>query len=227
MSNDVPKAVVVQEGKVPGDVPPASSGPPTGPRPKHKRKLSNFLLDKKLQLRYVILVSVMSVVISGTLGYLIYRQEHRATADVAEGLAALDKEFQQQVEQQMDERDQSLMLKMAGAGVGLTVILTLYLIIMTHKVAGPLFKVSMYFDRMADGKLGNVTPLRKGDMLTDFYDGFREMHVAVRTRQQGDVAAMQKLLDACAAAGVERAGALGDELAELGKHVAARKAQLS
>ncbi len=180
MSNDdLPKAVVVQAGKVPGDVPPSAGGPPpSGPRAKHKRKLSNFLLDKKLQLRYVIFVSLLSVMISGSLGYLIYRQEHRATADVAEGLGAFDKDFQQQVEQQMEARDRSLIFKMAGAGLGLTVILTVYLILMTHKVAGPLFKVSMYYDKMAEGRMGRVTPLRKGDMLTDFYDGFRDMHGA-------------------------------------------------
>ena len=33
----------------------------------------------------------------------------------------------------------------------------------------------MYFDKMTAGKMGQVWPLRKGDMLTDFYDGFKAM----------------------------------------------------
>ncbi|MCA9678498.1 MAG: hypothetical protein H6709_02830 [Kofleriaceae bacterium] len=230
MSNDeLPKAVIVQDGKVPGDVPPAAAVPPpaAGPRVKHKRKLSNLLIDKKLQLRYVLLVTLLSALISGSLGFLIYKQEHRATEDVAASLGELDPEFQKQVSKDMEARDQELLLKMAGAGLGLTVILSLYLIIMTHKVAGPLFKVSMYFDRMAEGRLGKVTPLRKGDMLMDFYSGFREMHDAVRGRLQGDLATMQKFVDACAAAGVDRSGALGDELDELEKHLAARRDALA
>ena len=32
-----------------------------------------------------------------------------------------------------------------------------------------LFEVSIYFDRMAEGRLGRVTALRRGDMLVDFY----------------------------------------------------------
>ena len=72
------------------------------------------------------------------------------------------------------------------------------------------------------GKLGNVTPLRKGDMLTDFYDGFRDMHGAVRGRLQHDVAAMQRLVEAAQAAGVK-----SEEIKRLAEHVAARKTALS
>ena len=32
----------------------------------------------------------------------------------------------------------------------------------------------MYFDRMAEGRIGNVTALRRGDMLQDFFGNFRE-----------------------------------------------------
>lgn len=230
MSNDkdeLPTAVVVQDGKVPGDVPGAPEGG-AAPRTKHKRRIRNYLLDKKLQLRYVLLVTVMSAAISGTLGYLIYQQMHQASEEVAASLAALDDpEFQRQVTADMARRDRALVYKMAGAGIGLIVILSLYLVLMTHKVAGPLHKASTYFDQMAAGKLSKVWPLRKGDMLTDFYDGFKTMHEAVRSRLQGDAATMQKLVDACRSAGVGKDGELGRELDALAKHVADRKAALS
>lgn len=226
MSNDkdeLPTAVVVQDGKVPGDVPGAApAGPP--PRPRHKRRIKNYLLDKRLQLRYVVLVTLLSAAISGTLGYLIYQQMHRASEDVAASLAALDdKEFQAKVLAEMEERDRTLIYKMAAAGVGLVVILSLYLVLMTHKVAGPLYKTGLYFDKMAAGKLGHVTPLRKGDMLNDFYDGFRSMHDAVRARLVADAAVMEKLAAVTRGAGVE----LGREQSALEQHVAARKQALS
>ena len=230
MSNDkdeLPTAVVVQDGKVPGDVPGAPA-PGAAPRAKHKRRIKNYLLDKRLQLRYVLLVSLMSAAISGTLGYLIYNQMHQASEEVAASLAALDDpEFQRQVSADMERRDRALIYKMAGAGIGLIVILSLYLVLMTHKVAGPLYKASMYFDKMAAGKLGQVWPLRKGDMLTDFYDGFKEMHEAVRGRLKGDAAAMQKLVDACRASGLGGDGELGTEIDALAKHVQARNSALS
>jgi len=218
--------VVVQDGKVGGDVPvaPPSGG---GPRPRHKRRLSNYLLDKRLQLRYLLLVTIMSTMIAGTLGMLIYVQQHDASDDVIAGIAELgDDDLVATVKADMARRDRALVLKMAGAGIGMVVILSLYLLVMTHKVAGPLFKCALYFDKMAAGKLGKVTALRKGDMLMDFYEGFREMHEAMRARQVADNTSMRKFLDACNAAGVERTGALGDELDELDKHVTERKKRL-
>ncbi len=116
---------------------------------------------------------------------------------------------------------------MVGAGLGLVVILSLYLVLMTHKVAGPLYKTSGYFDKMADGKIGPVWGLRKGDMLQDFFHSFQEMHDAVRARLQADVASMEKLLAAAKAAGIARSGELGEELDTLEAHVAARKQALS
>ena len=125
--------------------------------------------------------------IAGALGYLIYQQRRAASESIERDLAGADAErrdrrtasrSRSRATSQSDDR--ALVYKMVGVGVGLVVILSLYLVIMTHKVAGPLFKVSMYFERMADGRLGNVTPLRQGDMLQDFFANFKEMHEAVR-----------------------------------------------
>jgi hypothetical protein len=225
-------AVVQQYGK--GDGP--SGPPPSSQRPRYKRRLSNLLLDKRLQLRYVLLVTILSAAIAGTLGYMIFNQMHLASDDVVNEFLAnaeRDKDDPESRAMWLDEandmrgRDRDLILKMAGVGVGLVVILSLYLVIMTHKVAGPLHKVTLYFDKMTAGKLGHVTPLRKGDMLTDFYDGFRDMHGAVRSRLQADLGSMQKFLDACQAAGVDRGDALGKEIEKLEKHATERKTALS
>jgi len=58
--------------------PTAATGAPASPRPRYKRKLSNYLLDKKLQLRYVLIVTVLSGVIAGALGFMIYQQRREA-----------------------------------------------------------------------------------------------------------------------------------------------------
>jgi methyl-accepting chemotaxis protein len=170
-------------------------GAPSGPRPKHKRKLTNYLLDKQLQLRYVLVVTILSGLIAGTLGYLIYKQSADASASIERRLQ--DPTFaaiQDTINEDLQSGDQMLVYKMIGAGIALVIILSLYLVIMTHKVAGPLFKVSMYFDRMADGRLTVVTPLRKGDMLQDFFQSFKETHEAIRARAQADVETMDKAL---------------------------------
>lgn len=219
----------------------ATAGTPASPagRPKYKRKLSNYLLDKKLQLRYVLLVTILSGMIAGALGYMIYQQKRAASESIERDLAALtqagasQEDFQDTVASGLESEDRALVYKMVGVGVGLVVILSLYLLIMTHKVAGPLYKVSMYFDKMAVGKLGKVTPLRQGDMLQDFYASFHEMHDAVRARAQGDVASLDTALTALREAKNhadyrgEAQGKLDDALEKLEKHLAERKKQLA
>src|SRR5207248_3251164 len=101
--------------------------------------------------------------------------------------------------------------------------------IMTHKVAGPLFKVSSYFDQMAEGRIGAVSPLRRGDMLQDFFSDFKAMHESLRTRTQADVAAMERALAALrdAEASAAARSKLDDALGALDQHIATRKKQLA
>jgi hypothetical protein len=219
--------------------PTAATGLPSpAPRAQHQRKLSNYLLDKNLQLRYVLLVTILSAMIAGALGYMIYDQRRTASESIERDLQALTQadasrqEFEDHVASVLASDDQALIYKMVAVGFGLVIILSAYLVIMTHKVAGPLFKVSMYFDRMAEGRLGVVTPLRRGDMLQDFFGDFKAMHESLRAGSLADVAMMEQALvalrdDRGGHAGSAGRGQLDDALAALDHHIAHRKKQLA
>ena len=155
---------------------------------KTPRKVSNYLLDRDLQLRYVVSVTVFSAVLCAVLGYLIYQQEADASQAIVEiaTSADLSPEIAGAVSQRLDGDDGRLVLNMILVGVGLAVLLSLYLLVLTHKVAGPLFKISRYFSQMESGVLGRITPLRKRDMLKDFYQQFSESHESLRSRFSTD-----------------------------------------
>jgi hypothetical protein len=201
----------------------------------YRRRLSNYLLDKRLQLRYVGFVTILSAVLSGTLGYLIWLQEHQASSQILASVDTLCEsgdseacaEFRHDLDENLSRYDTSLVLIMGGVGVGLGVVLFLFMLVMTHKVAGPLYKVSTYFRRMSRGQLGPVYPLRKGDMLMEFYDKFQGMHEAVRAQFQRDADVMGRFLRACDEAGVARTEALGETLDALQSHHQARVRGLS
>ena len=165
------------------------SGPPAGPRPKYKRKLSNYLLDKKLQLRYVLLVTILSGVIAGALGYLIYQQKRAASESIEKDLQALtqadasQEDFQEHVASGLESEDRALVYKMAGVGVGLVVILSLYL------------------NKMRDGRLDKVWNLRKGDQLVDFYEHFKTAHAGVVELEKDDITQLKAVIAAAEAAG--------------------------
>lgn len=217
--------------------PTAALGPGASQRHqvKYKRKLSNYLIDKKLQLRYILVVTLLSGMIAGALGWMIYDQRHQSTQSIEADLEELvqNAEDVKSITGDYETEDRILVYKMVGAGVGLVVILSLYLVIMTHKVAGPLFKTSIYFDRMAQGRLTVVTALRRGDMLQDFYEKFKEAHDAVRQRSTDDVTAMENAVKALRESrnqGDYRGEAhtlLNEELDKLETHLAARRKNLS
>lgn len=191
-----------------------------GQRPKPKRHLRNYILDKELQLSYVVFVAVLSAMIAGTLGYLLYTQENYASSKIIKSLD--DAEFlrdndeaKAEIKKELTKQDSNEVAVMLVVGLGLMTVLTGYLIIMTHKVAGPLFKVGMYFDRIRDGKLPQVHALRKGDHLRDFFEKFRAMDEALRDRTKAEIELYARFLKEAEAAGVPSSGELGHRLDEL------------
>lgn len=226
MSDDLPIATPALDGAGRG-----KPSEPTGSHPVYRRRLSNYLLDKRLQLRYVVVVSLLSAIICGVLGTLIFRQEQQASAALEEELRALTAaddafaELAPEVARDMESRDRELVAKMVAAGFALVLILSIYLVVMTHKVAGPLYKISSYFDRMAAGRFSEASALRRGDMLQDFFSAFQEMNAAMRARMAADVELMEAVCKAARTAKVE--GELAEQLQLLEQHAAERRAKLS
>jgi hypothetical protein len=94
-----------------------------------------------------------------------------------------------------------ILLVLIAAGVLLVLGLAAYGIKMTHRVAGPLFKVQLYFAKMREGRFDKVYNLRKGDQLVDFYDHFKLAHAGVVKLEQSDVERLKKIVAAAESAG--------------------------
>ncbi|MFN0253924.1 MAG: hypothetical protein ACKV2T_44080 [Kofleriaceae bacterium] len=100
------------------------------------------------------------------------------------------------------ERGRMLILYvLIGTGLLLIAGLAIYGIKMTHKVAGPLFKVSLYLAKMRDGRFDKVWNLRKGDQLVDFYEHFKTAHSGVVQMEKDDIAKLRAVVAAAEAAG--------------------------
>jgi hypothetical protein len=100
------------------------------------------------------------------------------------------------------ERGRLLILYvLIGTGLLLIAGLAVYGIKMTHKVAGPLFKVSLYLAKMRDGRFDKVWNLRKGDQLVDFYEHFKTAHAGVVQMEKDDIAKLRAVVAAAEAAG--------------------------
>jgi hypothetical protein len=88
-----------------------------------------------------------------------------------------------------------------ATSIALMIGLAMYGIKMTHKVAGPLFKVSLYLAKMRDGRFDKVYNLRKGDQLVDFYEHFKNAHAGVVKVEREDIDQIKAVIAAAEEAG--------------------------
>jgi hypothetical protein len=153
-----------------------------------------------LQLRYIVLITILSAVISTLLGYTIWLQEKSASQVIVElgtGTFAQDDNLREAITSRLASDDFDLIITMVGVAIGLILVLSMYMTLLTHRVAGPLYKVSKYLDQMAAGRIGAVRDLRKHDMLKDFYEQFRSTHQTVRARFEAENRLVRRFLEAC------------------------------
>jgi nitrogen fixation/metabolism regulation signal transduction histidine kinase len=115
-------------------------------------------------------------------------------------------------------RQQHTMLYTLVGGLTVMVFLIGVLgIFITHKVAGPIYKMKLLLRQVADGKMKVQARLRKGDELQDFFDVFAHMVDKLRERQEREVGELQRAIDAAKAGGVaegslDQLGTLHDEM---------------
>jgi hypothetical protein len=190
------------------------AAPPTA-RPVYKRKVRNYLLDVGLQLRYTATIVIVAVFLTGGLGFKMYQ----ATRDVSKVIlwtSLVDPSSAEELQSQFSNSDRVVLWGIVGFGIVLVLSIGAVGILITHKVAGPLYKISSFFARVRDNHLAPVpVGLRKGDELQDFYSGFREMHQAVRERTEEEARVIGGIVSALEAAPEARSPALERALEDL------------
>src|SRR5262249_31770693 len=147
----------------------------------------NYIIDKRLQLRYIAGVSLLSAAISALLGWIIWTQRTQASRTIIRSLEVVDwLEADQKTEivSHLTGSDFSVLVRMGLVCGGLILVLSLFLVVMTHKAAGPLHVIGAYFDELAAGKLPVVHNLRRGDEFKVFHKKFKDMCNALRRRAE-------------------------------------------
>ncbi|MFC1611330.1 hypothetical protein ACFL6C_10240 [Myxococcota bacterium] len=166
----------------------------------YTRRLKNLILDGHLQLRYVILVTGVSMAIAVALGLLIFQQSTFASDQImasldGPGMDWLDEQTKAAVRVQLGQTDYDLVVTMVAVGLGLTLVVVVSLVAMTHRMAGPLCRMSEYFSSLEQGRLPPPGYLRRGDLLHEVFDTLRATHEALREQARTDIATMSGFID--------------------------------
>ena len=87
-----------------------------------------------------------------------------------------------------------MMLTLLGVLVLLVVGIFIAGIMVTHKVAGPIFKMKRQIREVGDGQLRIPGKLRKGDELVHFFEAFERMVKNLRARQEAEIEKLDKAI---------------------------------
>jgi hypothetical protein len=101
----------------------------------------------------------------------------------------------------MIDSQRTTLFVLVGALLLLVVLIGLLGIYITHKVAGPIFKMKMLLRQVGDGKLVFQGRLRKGDELQEFFETFTRMVDKLRERQQSQVELLSNAIEMAKANG--------------------------
>jgi len=229
---------------------------PSGPK---QRQLRNLLLDRHFQLKYTGYLVLIAVVISASLGIMLWRtsaqvirqsersaahgemilrlgsevvaESHKVSAVVRMSImndpvyqsqpelldafnadaAAQDKRLAAQKKRLAEQRARlvadaaklrsfhtTLLWSLVGLLSALVVGIGVAGILVTHKVAGPIFKMKRHLREVGEGKLEIPWGLRKGDELVEFFEVLREMIQSLRQQRKDQIAAIDTALDGLA-----------------------------
>lgn len=197
---------------------------------RHQRSIRNYLLDAPFQLKYTGYLVGVALLISIVLGVLLWRSSNKVVdesskvSDVVKMSIKNDPIYGDNPElmksfndssSDSDNRVAQQQKAMLGSVVGgltlLVVLIGLLGIFITHKVAGPVYKMKRLLREVGEGKLNFPRGgLRKGDELQHFFDAFLKMADQLKARQKNEVDILEAGI-----ASAKSAGATDESLAKI------------
>lgn len=163
------------------------------PSSTHKTMRRTYIVDREFQIKYTLLLVGTGAVISlvfGAMAYLASVDAHRALAvelsrPGVRGISAT-------AEKVISESNETLLVLTLGVAALMALALALLGILVTHRVAGPLYVMSRYVSILAEGRYPVFRPLRRKDELRAFFDRFQRAIESMRAREIDEASKLQE-----------------------------------
>jgi methyl-accepting chemotaxis protein len=137
---------------------------------KNHRKLGNYLINPRYQLKYIFWLGVTGmtlVVLYSLLFYFFMRENY----DVLVELSPMDDAVKQQLYHELNH----IILLLGGVSFLFLIIVAFLGVILSHRTAGPLYHFKKVFGRIKDGDLAARVRLRPNDDFQDVAASFNSM----------------------------------------------------
>ena len=146
---------------------------------RRQRKLRNYLLDAKLQLRLASYLIGVGVALSLGLGWLLWRA-YRETSRV---IALSDPDSGDSIGLALASEDRVRIIIIGVALGGVLICLLGSALVVSHRIAGPAFAIARTCRQVGEGSLAVPRPLRPRDLLLELGNAVAGMVDALRTRE--------------------------------------------
>ena len=147
-----------------------------------KRRMSNFLLNRRFQLKYVAMIVSVATAISVVLGLFLAEKVRENSR-----MLALDGELDQAFQEQLAQSDAQIIYALLASFVIANVVLAIATLVITHHMVGPIWVFTRYFGEIGSGKIPRIRSLRRGDEFQDLLDAIRLAVGTIETRARTDV----------------------------------------
>ena len=158
-----------------------SASRPPGP----SRRRTIPIIDARFQWKYTLLVTALGVGVTTFMGGLLYKAHLDNTR-----LLDIDERLREQV----IRGDQIFLLYLVVGVVAMAVILSIWGLIVTHRISGPLYLVARYLNVLASGQYPDIRPLRSNDELRELFGSLEDAVATLRARDEASLRAIADVL---------------------------------
>lgn len=152
--------------------------------PKFSRR--TYVIDRGFQLKYTLLLVGTGTFVSLLFGGMMYVTHVTATRELA---------VPEMVRMELARSESTLLVLMAAVSVLMASALGLFGILITHRVAGPLYVMTHYISVLARGRYPIMRPLRRSDELKDFFQGFQDALESLRGREAEEAQRLEEAVE--------------------------------
>lgn len=164
-----------------------------------QRKLRNYLINKRFQLKYTFMITSLSALLVVILGIPLYQ----TVSDASDQLAACvlsDDTYASDTQvtllkKSLEAEKHKTVYILGGFLLLLLTGLTLSGIFITHKVAGPMYKIRKLLGSVEGNNLQLEGSLRKGDELLELFESFNDMINRLRDYRKEEINQLSEVID--------------------------------
>jgi methyl-accepting chemotaxis protein len=180
----------------------------TDPRLSHPpRRLRNYLLEPRFQLKYSGMVIAVTVAVAAVLGYQAYRYSTGQTELqnlqlIAAKGDAVDARFIADLERYAREADRRVLYGILSGIAVLALALGVTGIVVTHRLVGPAYRLKRMLAAVTEGRIQPAGSLRKHDELQDVFEAFQRMLTSLRAAREQNLRDLDEALEKARSGGV-------------------------